>query len=158
MLDVMEEYRRRLFELGLDLPDLPVPRGRYVAAGHHGDQLWLSGVTGRTAEAPATRGVVGDDITIEQARASARLAATNLIAGVAASGVAAAVTGVLFLRGYVRAVASFGEHPIVVDAASEVLEAVIGGGPHARAAIGVASLPGGACVELEAVLRLRSGR
>jgi enamine deaminase RidA (YjgF/YER057c/UK114 family) len=77
---------------------------------------------------------------------------------VAASGVAAAVTGVLFLRGYVRAVASFGEHPIVVDAASEVLEAVIGGGPHARAAIGVASLPGGACVELEAVLRLRSGR
>ena len=149
-----QRYRRRLEELGLELGPVPEPRGRYLPALAHGDQLWLSGVTGRRARSPALRGVVGEDVTLEQARDSARQAAANLIAAVLSAPVEDRVAGVQFLRGYVRATATFEDHPAVIDAASEVLEHVLGGNGHARAALGVASLPGGACVELEAVVRL----
>jgi enamine deaminase RidA (YjgF/YER057c/UK114 family) len=152
--DAAETYRQRLEGLGLVLPALPEPRGRYSPWKQHGNQLWLSGVTGRTADAPARQGAVGEDVTLEQARDSARLAAANLIAGIVAATHAAEVSDVVFLRGYVRSVGTFDAHPAVIDAASDVIEEVLRTGTHARAAIGVASLPGGACVELEAVIAL----
>ena len=155
-MEVRQRYRQRLEELGLELGRVPDPRGRYLPAIAHGDQLWLSGVTGRRAAAPALCGVVGEDVAVEQARDSARQAAANLIAAVLSAPVEGRVAGVQFLRGYVRAVDTFEDHPAVIDAASEVLEHVLGGEGHARAALGVASLPGGACVELEAVVRLEA--
>ncbi len=60
------------------------------------------------------------------------------------------------LRGYVRATSEFDTHPTVIDGASQLLLDVFGErvGAHARTAIGVASLPGGACVELDLVVSL----
>ena len=155
-MEARQRYRQRLEELGLELGRVPDPRGRYLPALAHGDQLWLSGVTGRRGASPALQGVVGDDVAVEQARDSARQAAANLIAAVLSAPVEGRVAGVQFLRGYVRATATFEDHPAVIDAASEVLEHVLDGRGHARAALGVASLPGGACVELEAVVRLEA--
>lgn len=157
-MDVTQQYRRRLEELGLQLGVVPDPRGSYLPACVDQQRVWLSGVTGRSVAGPATRGVVGVDVSIEAARSSARQAAVNLVAAVLSTPVADRVEGVLFLRGYVRAAESFEAHPTVIDAASEVLEHVLGGQGHARAAIGVASLPSGACVELEAVVGLRGAR
>ena len=64
------------------------------------------------------------------------------------------VGAVVALRGYVRAATEFDAHPAVVDGASQVLLTAFGAhiGAHARTAIGVASLPGGACVELDLVV------
>lgn len=149
---IVSGYRARLVELGLELPTPLPPAGLYVPSQRHGEQLWLSGVTGRTATAPARKGVVGDDVSVEDARDSARLAAANLVGAIAAAGGAEEVSAVLLLRGYVRSGSAFDAHPFVIDAASEVLATVLQVGPSARAAIGVASLPGGACVELEAVV------
>lgn len=149
---LVEGYRARLAAFGLELPTPPPPKGLYVLSQRHGDQLWLSGVTGRTAAAPALQGVVGEDVSVEDARGSARLAAANLIGAIAAAVPVESVSAVLFLRGYVRAGSDFDAHPLVIDAASEVLTTVLEVGPSARAAVGVPSLPGGACVELEAVV------
>lgn len=147
--------RDRLQELGLDLPAAPSPRGRYVPAVLDGDRLWISGHTGRSPALPAITGVVGRDVSVEDARASARVCAANLLAAALSVVAAERIARVVFLRGYVRATDDFAEHPAIVDAASEVLEHALDGAGHARAAIGVASLPGQACVELEAVFGLR---
>ncbi|KUI26875.1 RidA family protein [Mycobacterium sp. GA-2829] len=145
--------RNRLAGLGLDLPAPPPPKGAYQPYRWCGDQLWVSGATARRPDAPALRGVVGVDVTVEQAAEQARLAALNLLAAVDAAAGLDAVRGFVHLRGYVRGAAEFDTHPAVIDGASRLLHEVFGDerGAHARTAIGVASLPGGACVELELV-------
>lgn len=147
----------RLARAGYPLPS-PLPaKGQYEPVRRWGGQLWVSGHTGRGAEGPRVLGTVGDDVTVEQAREEARWAAVNLLAAVHAAGALADVEALLHLRGYVRAVPSFPGQPLVVDAASELLVEALGSevGAHARTAIGVASLPGGAPVELEAVFACR---
>ncbi|BBY16702.1 RidA family protein [Mycolicibacterium litorale] len=145
--------RDRLAELGLELPAPPPPKGAYIPYRWCGDQLWVSGATARRPDAPSLRGVVGADVTVGDAAEQARLAALNLLGAVEAAAGLGAVRGLVHLRGYVRGTTDFDAHPVVVDGASELLIEVFGAdrGAHARTAIGVASLPGGACVELELV-------
>ena len=146
----------RMGELGLVLPAPAPPKGAYFPSRRCGDQLWVSGATARSEGAPALRGVVGADVTVDVAREQARLAALNLLGAVDAAVGLDAVGAVVQLRGYVRAVPEFGTHPSVIDGASRLLLDVFGErvGAHARTAIGVASLPGGACVELDLVVSL----
>jgi enamine deaminase RidA (YjgF/YER057c/UK114 family) len=146
--------RERLHRLGFELsPPLP-PKGRYAAARRAGPLLFVSGHTGRTADAPALAGVVGADVTVEEAQESARRAAVNLLSVVEHT-VGLADVSLVHLRGFVRASTDFTEHPRVVDAASELLSEVLADERmHARAALGVSSLPGGAVVELEAVFEV----
>lgn len=146
--------RDRLSALGFDVPPAAVPKGAYAPSRRWGDQLWISGATARRPGTPSLRGVVGADVSIEQAVDQARLAALNLLGAIDAASGLDAVTAVVHLRGYVRATADFDAHPAVIDGASQLLLDVFGAerGAHARTAIGVASLPGGACVELELVV------
>lgn len=145
--------RDRLRALGFDVPPAAAPKGAYFPSRRCGDQLWISGATARTPDAPSLRGVVGADVTVEQAVEQARLAALNLLGAIDAAAGLDAVTTLVHLRGYVRATADFESHPTVIDGASRLLLEVFGAdrGAHARTAVGVASLPGGACVELELV-------
>ncbi|WP_197373762.1 RidA family protein [Mycolicibacterium baixiangningiae] len=145
--------RERLTALGLQLPAPPPPKGAYIPSRWCGDQLWISGATARRPGAPSLRGVVGADVTVAQAVEQARLAALNLLGAVEAAAGLDAVRGLVHLRGYVRGTTEFDAHPSVIDGASQLMLEVFGAdcGAHARTAIGVASLPGGACVELELV-------
>jgi enamine deaminase RidA (YjgF/YER057c/UK114 family) len=146
----------RLSELGLVVPPPALPKGTYSPSRRCGNQLWISGATARRGGNPALRGVVGADVSVEQARAQAATAALNLLGAVDAAAGLDAVAAIVHLRGYVRATPDFDAHPTVVDGASALLIDVFGEriGAHARTAIGVASLPGGACVELELVVEL----
>ncbi|MGV0742095.1 RidA family protein [Mycolicibacterium sp. XJ870] len=145
--------RDRLAALGFEVPAPAAPKGAYFPSRRSGDQLWISGTTARRPEDPGAVGVVGDDVTVDQAQTQARFAALNLVAALDAAVGLEAVTALLHVRGYVRAVPDFDAHPAVIDGASKLLIEVFGEaiGAHARTAIGVASLPGGACVELELV-------
>jgi len=145
--------RERLAQAGFQLPEPAAPKGAYFPSRLSGNQLWVSGTTGRQGATPALRGVVGADVTIEQAQEQARVAALNLLAAVDAATGLESVVSLVHLRGYVRATTEFDAHPTVIDGASTLLLEVFGDqvGAHARTAIGVASLPGGACVELELV-------
>lgn len=144
----------RLQELGLVLPSAPPPKGAYFPSRRCADQLWVSGATARREGAPALRGIVGDDVTVGAAQEQAGLAALNLLGAIEAAVGLDSVTALVHLRGYVRADTEFDAHPAVIDSASRLLLDVFGAGvgAHARTAIGVASLPGGACVELDLVV------
>ncbi|MCV7286342.1 RidA family protein [Mycolicibacterium wolinskyi] len=149
--------RDRLAALGFEVPAPAGPKGAYFPSRRFGDQLWISGTTARRPADPGAVGVVGADVTVEQARTQARHAALNLVAAIDAAVGLDAVTALVHLRGYVRATSDFDAHPAVIDGASTLLLDAFGAqcGAHARTAVGVASLPGGACVELELVATVR---
>lgn len=138
-------------ELALPVP--PAPRGSYRPAVVHDGLAFSAGMTPRADGELTARGVVGADLTAAQARAAARLAAENALAAVAhAAGGLDRVGRCLKLTVYIACAAGFGEHSAVADGASQALADWLGDrGAAARAAIGVASLPSGAPVEVELV-------
>lgn len=160
--EVAQPHRARLAALFPELPRSHVqPRHFDLSSsvdGAAGRQLWIAGQVPRFEDSVRYQGVLGLDIDVETARAAARLCLANLLSIVAAAcdGDLSRVSQFIRLTGYVRSTAAFTEHARVIDAASEILTAVFGeSGRHVRSAIGVASLPGGAAVELECVLQLQ---
>ncbi|MDT5325194.1 MAG: hypothetical protein QOF25_2346 [Mycobacterium sp.] len=141
----------RLARLGLSVAEAATPKGAYFPSRLCGNQLWVSGTTARRPDRAGLSGVVGTDVSVEQAQEQARLAALNLIGAIDAAVGVDNVNALVHLRGYVRAAGDFDDHPAVIDGASRLLLDVFGErcGAHARTAVGVTSLPGGACVELD---------
>lgn len=123
----------------------------YARARRVGELLFVSGQLPVSEAGLLHPGRVGTEITLEQAQEAAALAAQNCLAVVRDTlGSLDAVKGVARLGGYVSAGEGFSNAPAVVDAASQqILEALGDRGQHARLALGVASLPLGASVEIE---------
>jgi enamine deaminase RidA (YjgF/YER057c/UK114 family) len=147
--------RARLAALGLELPAVAAPKGVYVPAKRTGDQVWTSGQLPLVGgELPAT-GLVGAEVSTDDAAAYARIAALNALAAIDALVGLEAIASVVKVVGYVASAPGFGGQPQVVNGASELLGSVFGSsGEHARSAIGVAALPLGAPVEVEVVVDL----
>lgn len=147
----------RLQELGLELPPVPVPVANYIPVQRVGDLIFTSGQTPTRDGRLLIAGKLGKDVSIEQGQEAARLALLNCLAAVAAHlGSLDEVASVVKLTGYVASAEGFGDQPVVVNGASVLLEQVLGdAGKHARAALGVAELPGGAPVEIELIVRAR---
>ncbi len=135
---------QRLLAAGWELPPLPKPKGVYLPARRHGDLLYLSahGPFGPNGDF-THRGVVGEVLTLAEARAAAEACALSLLASAFGTlGDLSAISGVLRVTGYVNAAVGFEDHARVLDGASEVLEAAFGvEARHARSVVGVASLP-----------------
>ncbi|HEY8490331.1 MAG TPA: RidA family protein [Dehalococcoidia bacterium] len=141
----------RLAELGLMLPEPPRPAGLYAPTAAWGGFLFTAGQVPFRDGQVAYRGKLGRDLTVEEGRAAARLAALN---GVAAArrhlGSLDLVTRVVRLTVYVASAEGFTAQPAVADGASELLRELWGeAGVAARSAVGVAELPLGAAVEVE---------
>jgi len=134
-----------------DLPSPPKPRGNYRPAVTFGGIVHVSGQVSRDDAGTAIKGhlVSGDDLAT--ARLAAETAMRRCLSALKAEvGSLDRVAQVLMVRGYIESAPDFEAHPQVMDAASDVLVSVLGErGRHARAAIGVASLPGGGLVEIE---------
>ena len=147
--------RARLASLGLELPSVAAPKGVYVPARRTGNQVWTSGQLPLVGgELPAT-GLVGAEVTVDDAAAYARIAGLNALAAIDALVGLEAIASVVKVVGYVASAPGFGGQPQVVNGASELLGSVFGSsGEHARSAIGVAALPLGAPVEVEVVVDL----
>lgn len=146
----------RLAEAGLVLPSPPAALGDYVPARRAGSLVFTSGqLPLRNGELIAV-GTVGDGANQEIAAECARTAVLNALAAASTVCDLDDVIGVVKLVGYVASIPSFTAQPAVLNAASAVLIAAFGdAGKHAREAIGVASLPLGAPVEVSLVLELR---
>lgn len=144
----------RLQSLGIVLPAAPNPVANYVPSCVAGNLLFISGQISRDADGTVTKGRLGAELTVEQGRAAARLAALNVLAQVkAAVGELDRVAQVVRLTGFVSATPEFTDHPQVVNGASDLMVEVLGDkGRHTRAAVGVSSLPMGCAVEVDAVL------
>jgi len=144
----------RLHELGIELPEPPslpfTPRLRPVVV--HGEVAYLSGngtfdVTGR----------VGDDLTVEQGYEAARGAGLALLRSIRDElGSVERVSRWLKVLGLVRSAPGFGEQPAVMNGFTDLIVDVYGEerGLCARSAIGVAELPAGLAVEVEAIVEL----
>jgi enamine deaminase RidA (YjgF/YER057c/UK114 family) len=147
----------RLSELGLTLPTAPVPVANYVPARRFGDLVFASGQTPTVDGVLTMRGKLGAEISVEQGQEAARISVLNCLATVAGLlGDLDRVEAVLKLTGYVASAPGFVDQPTVINGASVLLEQVLGdAGKHARAAIGMAELPGGAPVEVDLVLAVR---
>ncbi|MFC0220092.1 enamine deaminase RidA (YjgF/YER057c/UK114 family) [Pseudochelatococcus lubricantis] len=147
----------RLAELGIDLPSPVAPAANYVPTRRTGNLLHVSGQVPHVDGKDAFTGRLGDTYDVEQGQAAARLCAINIIAQVKAAldGDLDRVTGVVRLGGFVNATPDFTRHPQVLNGASDLMVAVFGdAGRHARAAVGVSSLPRGVPVEVDAIFEV----
>lgn len=147
---------QKLAELGLTLPQVPVPVANYVPYRIVGDLLYLSGQGPKRPDGTYRPGRLGRDATIEEAYADAQLAGLQLLAvAKAALGELSRITAVVKLLGMVNAEPDFAEHPKVINGCSDLLVDVLGeAGRHARSAVGMGSLPNAMTVEVEAILQI----
>jgi enamine deaminase RidA (YjgF/YER057c/UK114 family) len=140
----------RLKELGIELPQPPKAIASYVPCVVHGGLAFVSGQIPMTDGVVLHPGHLGDRVTLEDgADGAARAALQALSALQAAAGGFARVERLLQVMVLVASAPEFVDHPKVANGASDLLVRILGDeGRHARAAIGVASLPLGASVEL----------
>jgi enamine deaminase RidA (YjgF/YER057c/UK114 family) len=146
-----------LQDLGLALPDLPERLANYLWFKQAGDLAWISGQGPRNADGSFITGKVGRDFTLEEAYGHARLVGLDLLAVAREAAGSLDKVEVVKLLGMVNAVPDFSDHGKVIDGCSDLLVSVLGeAGRHARASVGMGSLPGQITVEIEAVIRLLS--
>lgn len=143
----------RLAEIGIALPTPPRPAGSYAPVVVHGGMAFVSGQLPVGADGRLAYTGRADEAGAEKAAGAARLCAVNALAQLKAElGSLDRVARVVRVAGFVNSGPGFADHPAVVNGASDVFNAAVGdGGRHARIAIGAASLPLDAMVEIEAV-------
>ena len=149
----------RLAQLGIELPAVPVPIANFQPFRRHGDLVFLAGQTCEWNGAMIYAGKIGRDHDLETGQKAARICGLNLIAALRLSlgGSLNGVTACLRLGGFVNADPEFPLVPKVVNGASDLMAEVFGPeiGPHARTAVGVATLPQNAAVEVDAIFAVR---
>ena len=150
----------RLAELGIALPEPQQPKVARIENWVIADRaLFVSGQIPQWNGERRFIGKVGGAFDLEQGRAAARLSALNVLAHARAAlgGDLDLIERVVKLKGYVNATPDFTEPPAVVNGCSDALAEVLGPrGRHTRSAFGVATLPAGVAVEVEAIVEVRA--
>jgi enamine deaminase RidA (YjgF/YER057c/UK114 family) len=154
----MTDIASRLAELGLELPEPAAPVAAYVPAVLAGPLLHISGQVSFEDGALLT-GRLGEDRDLEYGQRAARACGLMLLAQInKALGGLERVERVVKLGVFVNSAGGFTDQPKVANGASELMEQVFGeAGRHARSAVGVPVLPLGACVEIDAVIAVKTG-
>ncbi len=154
----MAEIEARLGSLGLVLPaPLILPPGVVLPfpwVRLHGDRAFISGHGPQHPDGSLAGplGKVGAEVTLDQARHSARLTALAILASLKRSlGDLDRVSAWLRVFGMVNSAPGFARQPDVINGFTEVILEVFGPerGAHARSAVGLAELPFGIPVEIE---------
>jgi len=152
----------RLHELGLELPPAPPAMASYVPTRKvpiaEGRALvYVAGQVPRREDGTLLTGRCPSEVSVDDAQAAARLCALNILAQLEAEAGLDNVEQIAQLIGFVLSTEDFGEQPKVINAASELLVAVLGeAGRHSRAALGASALPSGVTVEIAAVAVVKS--
>jgi enamine deaminase RidA (YjgF/YER057c/UK114 family) len=146
----------RLSSLGIALPEASSPVANYVPFYLAGNLLFISGQISKAGDGTIISGRLGADLGVEEGREAARASLLNILAQAkAATGDLDRVAQVVRLTGFVAATPEFTDHPQVINGASDLMVEILGeAGRHTRAAVGVASLPMGCAVEIDAILML----
>lgn len=147
----------RLSELGIVLPTPAKPIANYVPWVRTGSLVFISGQGAVRDGKIEYTGKLGDTLSIEDGVASARLTAINIIAHLrdACDGNLDRVKRFVKLLGLVNCTPTFGDHPKIINGASDLFVEVFGDkGRHARSAVGAPSLPFNLSVEVEAIVEV----
>lgn len=147
----------RLTELKLTLPPAPKPVATYVTAVRHGDLLYVSGHGPLNPDGSMHLGKLGAGLEIEAGKAAAKQTGLAILATVRSHlGSLDKVVRLIKVLGLVNSAADFLDHPKVINGFSDLMVDVFGEpGKAARSAFGVAALPGGIAVEIEAIFEVK---
>ncbi len=156
IIDVNYNPEARLKELGIELKTPGTPVANYVHAVRSGTLLFLAGKGPKKADGKNIVGKLGADLTIEEGFEAARLAGINQIAVLKSElGNLNKVKRIVKVNGMVNAIPEFTDQSKVINGYSDLMVAVFGErGKHARAAVGMGSLPGNMAVEVEMIVEL----
>ncbi len=148
----------RLTQLGITLPEPPLPAAAYVPAVTVHDLVYTSGNDCRVNGQLLYKGKVGQDLTLEEGQAAARQTMINLLAVLHAHlGSLDKIERVVKLLAFVNSAPGFVEQPYVINGASQLLEDIFGEkGKHARSALAAPELPFDTPVEIEMIVQLKS--
>ena len=147
----------RLAELGIELPTPPSPVANYVNGVRTGNLIFLAGKGPKYTDGRELRGKLGDTVSIKEGYDGARMTAINQMAVLKAMlGDLNKVVRVVKVLGMVNSTPDFVEQPAVINGFSDLIVEVFGDrGRHARAAVGMATLPRGQSVEIEMIVEVR---
>jgi len=152
-MNIVEKLR----EAGIELPKPAAPLAAYVPVVLAGGFAYVSGQLPMKDGKLAFSGTLGNGVDIQSGQKAAEICAINIFAalGVALGGDFSKVKRLVKITGFCASTPDFFDHPKVVNGASEFFKKIMGeNGAHARAALGVAALPLGAPVEVEAIFEL----
>lgn len=147
----------KLAELGVTLPEAPMPAANYVPYVLTGNQVYVSGQISQGPNGLIT-GKLGGDVDVAAGAAAAKACAISLLAQLKAAcgGDLDRLVRVVKLTGFVNSTPDFTDQPKVINGASDFLVEALGDqGRHARSAVSAASLPLGVAVEIEAIFEVR---
>jgi len=146
----------RLNELGIVLPAAPAPVANYVNGVRTGNLIFLAGKGPKRADGSEITGKLGADVSIEEGYEGARLTAINQLAVLKEMlGDLSKVKRIVKVLGMVNSDPEFVQQPAVINGFSDLMVEVFGDrGRHARAAVGMASLPRGQAVEIEMIVEV----
>ncbi len=151
----MSAVESRLAELGLSVPEVAAPLAAYVPAVISGSYVYTSGQLPMVSGALQATGRLGEAIDVDQGAALAQICALNAIAAIKnVIGDLDRVIQVVRVTGFVASTPEFTSHPAVINGASNLL-GIAFGGAHSRSAVGVASLPLGAPVEVDMIVEFK---
>jgi len=147
----------KLAELGLTLPVAAAPVAAYVPVVIAGGLAYVSGQVS-FVDGTLVKGRLGEDLSLEQGIAAAQGCGLMILAQLkAALGSLDRVERVVKLGAFINSAGDFTDQPKVANGASELMVAVFGeAGKHARAAVGVPTLPLGCAVEVDAIVAVRA--
>ena len=154
----MSAIDARLKTLGISLSPPPKPVASYVPYTISGNLVFISGQVPIADGALKYVGKLGADFSVEMGQAAAQLCAINVLAvlKVACEGDLDRVVQCLKVTVFVNAAPEYTQQPEVANGASDLFAAVFGdAGKHARAAVGVGSLPRGVAVEVDAIFEIK---
>ena len=146
----------KLASLGIMLPSPAASAGSYVPVVMTYSLAFVAGQIPTEAGQVKFKGKVGRDVPIEAGQQAARLCTINALAQLkVALGSLDRVKRIVKVTGFVNCDSSFTDQPKVVNGASDLLVQVFGeNGKHARAAVGVSSLPLDSAVEVEFIVEI----
>jgi len=147
---------KKLKELGIELPEAPTPLGSYIPVLRAGNLVFLSGMLPLRQGKLKRQGMVGKDISIDEAKEEARIATINALSVLKVHiGSLDKVKRCVKITGYVASEPDFTEQPKVLNAASDLLFEIFGErGRHVRAAVGVNVLPLNSPLEIEFIFEV----
>ncbi|WP_019516731.1 RidA family protein [Sphingomonas sp. Mn802worker] len=150
-----DQIDRKLADLGLELPQAAAPVASYTPVVEAGGLLHISGQL-PFKDGQIITGRLGDDVSLEAGQEAARACGLMLVAQIKAHiGNLAHVKRIVKLGVFVNSTPDFTDQPKVANGASDLMTALFGdAGKHARSAVGVAVLPLGAAVEVDAIVEI----
>ncbi len=143
--------------LGIELFTPATPSANYVKAVRTGNLVFLAGHGSCDGAGNCTTGTVGSDLSVEEGNAAARLTAINLLSSLKAEiGDLNKVKRIVRVFGMVNSAPDFYDQSKVINGCSDLLVEIFGAqkGKHARAAVGMVSLPINLAVEIEMVVEI----